>query len=88
MVEFNKKNHEIEYKFTSKLSKHKCGKFVMETTEEKAGDAIVRMAGELKAGLIVIGSRGLGPIQRTLVGSVSHRVIHSCSIPVIVCPIG
>lgn len=36
---------------------------------------IVEVAGEIDAGLIVMGSRGLGGIRRTLLGSVSDAVI-------------
>jgi nucleotide-binding universal stress UspA family protein len=37
-------------------------------------EAIVSMAEEQKADLIVIGARGLGPIKERLFGSVSHRI--------------
>ncbi|MBX3303888.1 MAG: universal stress protein [Nitrospira sp.] len=38
-------------------------------------DQIVALAEQLNAGLIILGSRGLGPIKERLVGSVSHRVL-------------
>jgi nucleotide-binding universal stress UspA family protein len=38
-------------------------------------DQIVALAEQLHAGLIILGSRGLGPIKERLVGSVSHRVL-------------
>jgi nucleotide-binding universal stress UspA family protein len=37
---------------------------------------IVHMAEELDAGLIIVGSRGLGPLKRALMGSVSNSVVH------------
>ena len=37
---------------------------------------IVYIAEELGAGLIVVGSRGLGPLKRALMGSVSNSVVH------------
>jgi nucleotide-binding universal stress UspA family protein len=44
----------------------------------KAGrpdDEILRLAEELGAGLVVLGSRGLGPLRRALMGSVSSSVV-------------
>jgi len=37
-------------------------------------------------GLLVLGSRGLGPIRRALLGSVSRHVLTRAHCPVIVCP--
>lgn len=47
-------------------------------------DEIVSLAERLGAGLIVLGSRGLGPVKRLLVGSVSEGVVHDASVPVLV----
>ena len=46
---------------------------------------IVRVAEELGAGLVVLGSRGLGPVRRAVVGSVSLSVVHHshCSVLVV-----
>ena len=38
---------------------------------------IVRVAEELGAGLIVVGSRGMGPVKRAVMGSVSGSVVHT-----------
>ena len=45
---------------------------------------ILRLAEELGAGLIVIGSRGLGAVSRALMGSVSESVIRHAHCPVFV----
>jgi nucleotide-binding universal stress UspA family protein len=47
--------------------------------------AIVWLTDELGAGLVVVGSRGLGGIRRTLIGSVSDSVVRHahCSVMVI-----
>jgi nucleotide-binding universal stress UspA family protein len=45
---------------------------------------ILRLAEELEAGLIVIGSRGLGAVSRALMGSVSESVVRHAHCPVFV----
>ena len=45
---------------------------------------ILRLAEELGAGLIVIGSRGLGAVSRALMGSVSDSVVRHAHCPVFV----
>jgi nucleotide-binding universal stress UspA family protein len=45
---------------------------------------IVALAEELGAGLIVLGSRGLGGIRSALMGSVSHSVVRHAHCPVLV----
>ena len=45
---------------------------------------ILAVAREIGAGLIVVGSRGLGPVRRTMLGSVSENVVHHAGVPVLV----
>jgi nucleotide-binding universal stress UspA family protein len=47
-------------------------------------EEIVDLADELKVGLVVVGSRGLGRIRRTLAGSVSESVFRHAHCPVMV----
>lgn len=42
----------------------------------------------LDCDLLVLGSRGRGPVRRTLLGSVSTKVLHHASCPVVVLPRG
>ncbi len=49
----------------------------------RATDEIVGLANELNAGLVVMGSRGLGTVKRLVVGSVSEAVVHDVSRPVL-----
>jgi nucleotide-binding universal stress UspA family protein len=52
--------------------------------EGRAADEILDLAGQIGAGLIVMGSRGLGPVGRIALGSVSEAVIHHSDWPVLV----
>jgi nucleotide-binding universal stress UspA family protein len=45
---------------------------------------IVNLAEEIGAGLIVMGSRGLGGLRRTVLGSVSDSVVRHAHCPVLV----
>jgi nucleotide-binding universal stress UspA family protein len=49
-----------------------------------AGEKICVAAGEQKCDLIVMGSRGLGDWAGMMLGSVTHRVLSHCEIPVLV----
>jgi len=46
------------------------------------GDVIVEAAED--AGLVIVGSRGLNPVQRILLGSVSSKVVHRANCDVLV----
>jgi nucleotide-binding universal stress UspA family protein len=47
--------------------------------------AILRYAAEAGADLIAVGTHGRGPITRTVLGSVSDKVIRAAGVPVLVC---
>ena len=51
--------------------------------EGRAADEILDLAGQIGVGLIVMGSRGLGPVGRIALGSVSEAVIHHSHWPVL-----
>jgi nucleotide-binding universal stress UspA family protein len=51
---------------------------------ERRDRAIIHLAEELDAGLIVMGSRGLGGVRRALMGSVSDSVVRHAHCPVLV----
>jgi nucleotide-binding universal stress UspA family protein len=52
--------------------------------EGDAREEIVRMADEWPADLVVLGARGLNPVQRALLGSVSIAVVRHTHCPVLV----
>jgi nucleotide-binding universal stress UspA family protein len=51
-----------------------------------AGRALCAMAVELDAGVIVVGSRGLGGVKRLFLGSVSTHVVQNAPCAVLVVP--
>jgi nucleotide-binding universal stress UspA family protein len=51
---------------------------------DRRDEAIVRLAEEIGAGLIVMGSRGLGGVRRALMGSVSDSVVRHAHCPVLI----
>src|SRR5918998_55858 len=51
---------------------------------ERRSDEIVKVAEEIRAGLIVMGSRGLSGVRRTLMGSVSDAVVRHAHCPVLI----
>lgn len=50
------------------------------------GQGIIQVAEEEGANMIVMGTRGLDMIRRTLLGSVSDYVVRHSRVPVLVCP--
>jgi nucleotide-binding universal stress UspA family protein len=51
--------------------------------EHHPSDDVVRVAEEVGAGLVVLGSRGLGGMRRALMGSVSDSVVRHAHCPVL-----
>ncbi len=62
----------------------KCQAFLH--IDGRPGHAIIKSSETHNAGLIVIGSRGMGTIRRAVLGSVSDYVVHHSHIPVAVVP--
>jgi nucleotide-binding universal stress UspA family protein len=58
----------------------------VEEATEGAGRAIIEIADELDARLIVCGRRGLGAVASVLLGSVSHIVLAHAGRPVLIAP--
>jgi nucleotide-binding universal stress UspA family protein len=58
----------------------------IETATGSPALEILRIAGRKKADLIVIGTHGRGAFSRVLLGSVTDKVLHATSIPVLAVP--
>jgi nucleotide-binding universal stress UspA family protein len=58
--------------------------YALERISGEAVDTIVALAERKNADLIVVGSRGLGPVKATLLGSVSRGVLNDARRPVLI----
>jgi len=75
----------LEEKFSNRLKeKQISGRFIA-AFGHRPGETIVAQAAEVKANLIVTGTRGLNTTRRTIMGSVSDFVVHHAHCPVVVC---
>jgi nucleotide-binding universal stress UspA family protein len=79
--------HRVQEKFDSKLQAANIAGKTIWSIRKKPGEAIVDAAKAEGATLIVLGTRGLGPIKRAALGSVSDYVLHRAHCPVIICSI-
>ena len=50
----------------------------------RAGEALVDVAKEKKPLMVVMGTRGMGTMRRTILGSVSDYVLHHAHCPVMI----
>lgn len=51
----------------------------------KPGHVVVKAANDEKANMVVMGTRGMGVVRRTILGSVSDYVVHHAHCPVVIC---
>ncbi|MDQ3568050.1 MAG: universal stress protein [Actinomycetota bacterium] len=50
----------------------------------RTSNEIIALSDEIRAGLLVVGSRGLGTVKRILMGSHSEEIVHHAHVPVLV----
>lgn len=85
LEEVRVKVRKLEEKYKKKMEEKglKAGKFV--TRRGDPGEAIVHVAEKESCDIIITGSRGMGMIRRTILGSVSDYVLHHAHCPVLIC---
>ncbi|XP_076447697.1 universal stress protein Slr1101-like [Babylonia areolata] len=69
-------------RFADKMKSLGLGGKVKSIASNKPGEGIAKEA--QGADMVVVGSRGLGLVRRTLLGSVSDFLVHHCHCPVLV----
>ncbi|XP_062591009.1 stress response protein NhaX-like [Saccostrea cucullata] len=84
--EEEKRIHALIEQLNKILESHNLsGEVVRIQGEGNPGHDIIHKAKEKKADMIVTGSRGMGKLRRTFMGSVSDFLVHHSHIPVLVC---
>ncbi|CAH1776628.1 unnamed protein product [Owenia fusiformis] len=87
MQDQNKAQQDLEASYTQKVIQKKVNyKVVSQPNKGSPGEHIIKIAEDEGATMIVMGSRGLGKIRRTILGSVSDYVVHHTKIPVVIVP--
>lgn len=76
---------QLENKYNAKILENGLSGTVRTESGSKPGEIICRVALEENATMIVMGTRGLGKVRRTILGSVSDYVVHHAHCPVVVC---
>ncbi|XP_022296329.1 universal stress protein in QAH/OAS sulfhydrylase 3'region-like [Crassostrea virginica] len=71
--------------FAQLLREAKINGTVKSVHSASPGEGICKVAKEVNADLVITGTRGLGSVRRTLLGSVSDYILHHAHVPVIVC---
>lgn len=82
------KANDLENDFTQECGQKKVKNEILMRTNEggNAGQYVIDNAKDKSVDLVVMGSRGLGTVRRTFLGSVSDYVVHHSKIPVLICP--
>lgn len=76
---------EIQEKYEGLMKEHNItGEFVCSPCH-RPGEQIIKESTDYNATMVVLGTRGLGAVRRTILGSVSDYVVHHAHCPVIVC---
>jgi nucleotide-binding universal stress UspA family protein len=57
-----------------------------EFVQDRAVDALIRVAHERKAEVIAVGHGGEGPMRGALLGSITYEMVHRAPVPVLVVP--
>jgi len=79
------KMKELEDKYSTKILENGMAGRIRSECGNKPGEVICRVAEEEEVTMIVLGTRGLGKVRRTIMGSVSDYVVHHAHCPVVVC---
>lgn len=83
--DFKEKVNEIRKKYMDKLHKAHITKVRFLHKNGSPGPIICQAAADEHCQLVVVGTRGLGTVRRTILGSVSDYILHHSTVPVAIC---
>jgi len=72
-------------KFTKMLTDRGMKGRVLRVSANTPGEAVIKTAEEQKVDMVITGTRGLGKLRRTILGSVSQYIVHHAHVPVLIC---
>lgn len=84
-ADIDKRVKQMEEKYGKKMKEMNVTNVKFRSMAGKPEVVIVEAAKDENANLVVTGTRGLGKLRRTFLGSVSNYVLHHCHCPVLVC---
>lgn len=85
LMEVNEKVRRLEIKYKAKSDAKKIRYEFVRMPGEKPGHAVLEVAKQSGAIFIVTGTRGMGKLRRTVMGSVSDYILHHSPVPVLIC---
>jgi nucleotide-binding universal stress UspA family protein len=85
MAALKERTIKLEEKFADLMRKHNVTGRIQAVLCARPGELIVDLAEKEHCTMIIIGSRGLGMLRRTIMGSVSDYVLHHAHCPVVIC---
>jgi len=78
----------VQDTFVSKMNQYDIQGRILIKYGSRPGEAIIDISRAEEVSMIVMGTRGLGQLRRTVLGSVSDYVLHHAQCPVVVCSHG
>ena len=84
LAQEKEKVQKLEDKFADKMRAAKVAGRIKAVFNNRAGEALVDIAKEKKPLMVVMGTRGMGTMRRTILGSVSDYVLHHAHCPVMI----
>lgn len=86
MEETTENGKRLGQKFMRKAKEDKVQSQAFLHVDSKPGTSVIKAVQEHGAHLILMGSRGLSMVRRTILGSISDYVLHHSHIPVVIIP--